>query len=129
MADTPLEGVRVLDLTHGITGPYVTKLLAGCGAEVIKMERPGVGELARPLGPFPGDLPNPEKSGMFLNLNTSKKSVTLNLKSVTGRRIALRLASQADLVIESFRPGVMQRLGLTYDALRAQNTQLSLVHI
>src|SRR5205823_13936571 len=87
------------------------------------------GDFARRLGPFPEDLPHPEKSGMFLNLNTSKKSVTLNLKTATGRQIVERLARQSDLVIENFRPGVMQRLGLTYEVLRAQHPVISLIHI
>ncbi|MCX6022133.1 MAG: CoA transferase, partial [Chloroflexi bacterium] len=123
------EGVTILDLTHGITGPYATKLFADYGAEVIKIERPGSGDLSRRLGPFPGDLPHPEKSGMFLDLNTSKKSVTVNLKSATGRSIVTRLAQSADLVVESFRPGVLDRLGLGYADLTAHNPRLSLIHI
>ena len=116
---TALAGLRVVDFSHGLPGPYVTKLFADNGAGVVKIERPGTGDFARRLGPFPGDLPHPEQSGLFLDLNTSKQSLTLNLKSATGRRIAERLIAEADLVVESFRPGVMARLGLDYPRLAA----------
>ena len=72
----PLSDLRVIDLTHGIAGPYCTKLLADFGADVIKVERPGSGDYARAEGPFPQDVPHPEKSGLFLHLNTNKRSVT-----------------------------------------------------
>ncbi|MEK7873987.1 MAG: CoA transferase, partial [Chloroflexota bacterium] len=91
-----LSNMRVLDLTHAIAGPYCTKLLADYGADVVKVERPGTGDMARRFGPFPGDRPDPERSGLFLYLNTNKKSVTLDLKSVEGRALALRLAAKAD---------------------------------
>ena len=76
VAGGPLEGIRVLDLTQGIAGPYATKYYSDYGAEVIKVERPGRGDPARRLGPFVGDEPNSETSGMFLHLNTGKRSVT-----------------------------------------------------
>ena len=101
----PLEGIRILDLSQGITGPYCTKLFADYGAEVTKIEHPGRGDVSRRFGPFPGDEPHRERSGMFLELNTGKRSVTLNLKTRSGRAILLRLAEQADLAVESFRPG------------------------
>ena len=75
----PLEGWKVLDLTQGIAGPYVTKLCSDYGADVIKVERPGFGDVSRRIGPFPGDNPHAEKSGMYLTLNTGKRSVTLDL--------------------------------------------------
>src|SRR6202034_2240765 len=75
----PLEGWKVLDLTQSITGPYVTKLCWDYGADVIKVERPGIGDVSRRIGPFPGDNPHAEKSGMFLTLNTGKRGVTLDL--------------------------------------------------
>src|SRR5262249_34576790 len=109
-----LEGVRVLDFTHLIAGPYATKLWADFGADVIKIERPG-GDPARRLGPFQGDDPDPEKSGLFFLLNTNKRSVVLDLKSEPGRDAALALARSADLVVESFRPGTMDRLGLGWE--------------
>ena len=76
MPEGALADITVLDLTHHIAGPYCTKLLATYGAEVIKIERPGTGDPARQTGPFPGDVPHPEKSGLFLHLNTNKQSVT-----------------------------------------------------
>src|SRR5215208_4314530 len=112
MTPTALEGVRILDLTHYIAGPYCTKLLADYGAEVIKVERPGLGDGARRLGPFPGDEPHPEKSGLFLHLNTNKYGVTLELKSATGVDLFRRLVADCDVVVESFAPRVMPSLGL-----------------
>jgi crotonobetainyl-CoA:carnitine CoA-transferase CaiB-like acyl-CoA transferase len=129
MSDRPLDGVTVLDFTHYVAGPACTRTLAGWGAEVIKVERPGVGDGARRLGPFPGDRPDPERSGLFLYLNTGKKSVTLDLKSATGRKIALDLAGQADLVVESFRPGVMASLGLDYATLAGRDPRIVVTSI
>ena len=82
-----LSDVKVLDLTQYITGPYCTKMLADYGADVIKIEKPGDGDGARRLGPFYGNIPHPEKSGLFLYLNTNKRGITLNLKSLTGKKI------------------------------------------
>jgi len=107
----------VVDLTHHIAGPYCTKMLADYGAEVIKVERPGLGDPTRRAGPFPGDLPDMEKSGLFLYLNTNKKGITLNLKSTMGKAILKRLVAMADLVVESFSPRVMPSLGLGYEEL------------
>src|SRR4030043_2176050 len=91
-----LSGMTVLDLTHHIAGPYCTKMLADYGAEVIKIERPGSGDPARSMGPFPKDEPHSEKSGLFLYLNTNKKSITLNLKSATGAAILKNMVEKAD---------------------------------
>jgi crotonobetainyl-CoA:carnitine CoA-transferase CaiB-like acyl-CoA transferase len=124
-----LEGLRVLDLTHQIAGPYCTKLLADYGAEVIKIERPGTGDPSRQLPPFFHDNPDPEGSLHFLYLNTSKRGVTLDLKSDRGREIGLELASRADVVVESFRPGVLDRLGLGWETLHAANPRLVLTSI
>ncbi|MDY7032294.1 MAG: CoA transferase [Thermodesulfobacteriota bacterium] len=88
----PLDKVKVLDLTHYIAGPCCTKLLADYGAEVIKIEKPGEGDGARRLGPFFNDEPHPDKSGLFLHLNTNKKGITLNLKTETGVKIFRVLA-------------------------------------
>ncbi len=120
----PLAGVRVLDLTHGIAGPYGTKLLADFGADVIKVERPGTGDYTRSMGPFPGDTPHPEKSGLFLHLNTNKRSVVLDLKSPQGVQVMKELVRDADILVESFKPGVMERLGLSYEALSKINPNL-----
>ena len=129
--ETPgaLNGVRVLDLTHHVAGPYCTKLLADFGAEVVKIERPGVGDDARRFGPFAGDDPHPEKSLLFAYLNTSKKSVTLDLKSPTGRRIFQELLSESHILIESFSPRVMPTLGLGFDRLAESRPGLVMVSI
>jgi formyl-CoA transferase/CoA:oxalate CoA-transferase len=125
----PLEGWRVLDLTQGIAGPYVTKLCSDYGADVIKVERPGTGDVSRRIGPFPGDDPHPEISGMFLTLNTGKRDVTLNLATRTGGELLLELASRCDLVIESFRPGTLERLGLPPERFAEASPAAALVRI
>ena len=100
----PLEGLTVLDLTEWVAGPNCTKLLADFGARVVKIERPG-GDPARRMGPFPGDVPDPERSGMFLHLNTNKESVALDPSRPEGARIVRDLAAQADVLVESHPPG------------------------
>ncbi|MFO7963236.1 MAG: CoA transferase [Desulfobacterales bacterium] len=124
-----LDDIRVLDLTWHIAGPYCTKLLADFGAEVIKIEKPGDGDPARRMGPFPNDVFDPEKSGMFLNLNTNKKSITLDLKSFRGRKIFLELVKKVDVLVESFSPKVMPGLGLDYETLEKVNPALVMVSI
>ena len=124
-----LDDLRVLDLTWHIAGPYCTKLLADFGAEVIKIEIPGEGDPSRKMGPFPDNVAHPEKSGMFLHLNTNKKSITLNLKSETGKRIFKDLVKEVDLVVENFSPRVMPSLGLDYESLEKINPKLVLVSI
>ena len=121
--------VKVLDLTHHIAGPYCTKLLADYGADVVKVEKPGEGDPARRLGPFPQDIPHPEKSGLFLHLNTNKRSVTLDLKSATGQKVFRELVTDADILVESFRPGVMASFGLDYAALEKVNPRLVMASI
>ena len=125
----PLEGWQVLDLSQGVTGPYVTKLCSDYGADVIKVERPGLGDVSRRMGPFPGDDPHAEKSGMFLTLNTGKRGVTLDLATRTGRELLLQLAGQSDLIIESYRPGTLERFGLTPERFAAANPAAALVRI
>jgi crotonobetainyl-CoA:carnitine CoA-transferase CaiB-like acyl-CoA transferase len=129
MLPAALDGVRVLDLSHTIAGPFCGKLLADFGADVIKVERPPAGDPARTIGPFYHDEPHPEGSAVFLHLNTNKRGITLNLKSAEGLGIARRLAERAQIVIESFRPGTIDRLGLGYDVLRALNPAVILVSI
>ncbi len=124
-----LAGIAVLDLTQGIAGPYCTKLFSDYGADVLKVERPGSGDTSRRAGPFPDDVPHPERSGLFLDLNTGKRSLTLNLKTGTGKEILMRLAVEADLVVESFRPGTLARLGLDSAALETANPAATLVSI
>ena len=119
-----LSNIKVLDLTHYVAGPYCTKMLADYGAEVIKIERPGTGDGARRIGPFYNDDPHPEKSGLFLHLNTNKKSITLNLKTKTGVQIFKELVRQADLVVENFRPQTLPALGIDYNVLKEVNPRL-----
>ena len=128
MQDTALQGVRVLDLTHHVAGPYCTKLLADFGADVVKVERPG-GDPARSLLPFAGDDPHPERSLLFAYLNTSKKSVTLNLKTPTGISLLHRLIADADILVENFSPRVMPSLGLDFNTLAEINPSLVTVSI
>jgi crotonobetainyl-CoA:carnitine CoA-transferase CaiB-like acyl-CoA transferase len=124
-----LSDVKILDLTHYIAGPYCTKLLADHGADVVKVEKPGQGDGARRVGPFLSDDPDPEKSGLFLYLNTNKKSITLNLKADTGVKVFKELVREADILVESFRPGVMARLGLDYETLEKMNPRLVMTSI
>ncbi len=117
------EGVRVLDMTNVLAGPFSTELLALCGADVIKIENPSGGDLARKLGNV--TQLNAELMGTsFLAQNANKKSLTLNLKVDEAKEIFLRLVEDADIVVENFRPGVMERLGLGYPVLRKRNHRL-----
>jgi len=129
MSASALSGVRVIDLTHYIAGPYCTKLMAGFGAEVIKVERPGSGDKLRSVGPFYKDRPGVERSIPFLWLNTGKKSITLNLKTERGRDVFKRLVKDADILVENFSPGVMSGLGLSYEVLREINPRLVMTSI
>ena len=124
MAEQALSDVKVLDLTWHIAGPYCTKMLADYGADIIKVERPGEGDPARRVGPFLGDEPHPEKSGLFAHLNTNKRSITLNLKNAAGNKVFKQLVGDVDILVESFRPHVMSALGLGYEVLRELNPRL-----
>ena len=117
MADGALGGVRVVDLTQGIAGPYCTKLLADLGAEVIKVEPPG-GDYTRRLGPFPGDIPDGEKSGLFIHLNGNKKSLVLDITTDDGKAVLRQLLANTDVLVESETPGRMSELGLGYEELK-----------
>ena len=127
--DGALADLRVLDFTHYVAGPYTTKLLADYGAEVLKVERLGSGDGARRIGPFPGNIPHPEKSGTFLHLNTNKRSITLNLKSSEAQDIVKRLVAEVNVVVESFRPGQMAAFGLNYETLRSINPRIVMTSI
>lgn len=129
MTEQALAGVRVLELARYIAGPYCGKLLAGFGAEVIKVEHPHTGDPARHWGPFPGDRPDLEASGMYLYLNTNKKSITVDLETATGQEIVQRLAEESDVLLEDFPPGTLQRLGLDYERLAQRNPRLILVSV
>ncbi len=124
----PLDDVTVLDLTHYITGPYATKLLADYGAKVIKVERPG-GDPARGLGPFRGGEEHPERSGTFFYLNTNKRSVVLDLRRDGACEVFGRLLDRADVVVENFRPGALDALGVGWEFIHARRPDLPLVSI
>ncbi len=127
-SERALEGVKVLDLTHHISGPYCTKLLADFGAEVLKVERPG-GDPTRRMAPFLNDDIDLEKSLVFAYLNTNKQSVTLNLKTEKGMQVLKSLIEQTDVVVENFAPRVMESLGLDFESLQKINPSLVLTSI
>lgn len=114
-----LSGLTVLDLTRLLPGAYCTQMLADLGADVIKVEEPGRGDYNREFPPI-----NVKESGSFLLLNRNKRSVTVNLKTEEGKAMLRRLAARADILVEGFRPGVMDRLGVGYEALTKENPRL-----
>lgn len=119
-SDPPLSGLRVLDLSRVLAGPFCTMMLGDLGAEVIKVEKPGTGDDTREWGPpFAGG-----ESAYYLSVNRNKKSVTVNFKSEAGRRIIRQLAGQVDVLVENWRIGTMEAWGLGYDALRSLNPGL-----
>ncbi len=126
---SPLDGVKVLDFSQGTAGGISTKLMAVMGADVVKVEPPGAGDVTRKTGPFPGDVPHPEKSGQFLYLNTNKRGVTLSLEHAAGREAACRLVQWADIVVQNFRPGQFAEWGLGYDEIEQMNPGAILVSI
>ncbi len=123
MSEDPLNGIRVLDLTNVLAGPFCCHQLAHLGADVIKVEVPGSGDLARVLGADP-ELNAALMGVSFLAQNAGKRSVTINLKSPDGVALLKRLVERADVLVENFRPGVMNRLGVGPDVLRAVNPRL-----
>jgi crotonobetainyl-CoA:carnitine CoA-transferase CaiB-like acyl-CoA transferase len=129
MTEGALQGVRLLEYGQLVSAPYCAKLLADLGAECIKVEEPPSGDPARRRGPFPEDIPHPEKSGLFLYVNTNKLGITLDPSTPTGRLIFQRLTQEADILIEDRPPGEMERLGLGYAALSALNPALIVTSI
>lgn len=116
----PLAGLRVVDLTHVLAGPFSTMLMGDLGAEIIKVEPPGEGDHTRGVGPvFAGG-----ESAYFLAVNRNKKGIVVNLKSPEGLEVLRRLASQADVIIDNFRPGALAKMGISYDAYREENPGL-----
>lgn len=115
----PLEGIRILDLSWVLSGPFATMVLSDLGAEVIKVERLEIGDIARGNGPCVKGL-----STYFLSLNRGKKSITLNLASEQGKNIFLRLVEQVDIVVENFVPGTMKKLGLDYEVVKQRNPKI-----
>lgn len=129
MAQQALSDITVIDLTHHVAGPYCTRLLASFGAQVIKVERPDGGDPARRRGPFPDDVPHPERSSLFLHLNTGKRGATLNLKTTAGKKLLEELVTKADILVENFAPRVMPSLGLGYERLAELNPRLIMTSI
>lgn len=124
--DRPLEGIKVLDFSHGVAGPFCTMLMGDLGAEVIKIEHPRRGDNTRYMNVskrFVSDIPR-AGGDYFMAINRNKQSMTLDLKSDAGREIALDLAEWADVAVSNFRPGVMKKLGLSYEDLAARNDKL-----
>lgn len=124
-----LDDVRVLELTHTLSGAFCAKLLADQGADTLKVEPPGRGDAARYEPPFLGGEPHPERSAIFLACNTNKRSITLDVTTPSGRALLLQLIATRDLVIESYTPGYLADLGLGYDMLREVNPRLILTSI
>jgi len=129
MRDRALGGLKVLEYAQLVTGPYCTKLLGDLGAEVIKIEEPGIGDEARRRGPFLNDTPHPERSGLFLYVNTNKLGITLRVGTATGKKIFRELVKEADILVEDKPPGVMKELGLDYESLRGINPRLVMTSI
>ena len=129
MSERVFSGVKILDLTQGIAGPYCTKLFASFGAEVVKVERPNLGDITRKMGPFPNDEYDLEKSGTFFYLNTNKKSITLNVQSKKGTEILKRILKTTDIFVESYVPGTLQKLGLSSKRLRTINPRMIVTSI
>lgn len=119
-SNLPLEGTRILDLTRLLPGPYATQLLGDMGATVVKVEQPGTGDYMRDMEPRLAD----GESHVFSILNRNKESVSLDLKDERGQEAFLTLAEEADAVVEGFRPGVVDRLGIDYETVRARNESI-----
>ncbi len=115
----PLEGLRVLDMSRVLAGPYTTMILGDLGAEIIKIEMPGSGDDSRSFGPFIDS-----ESAYFMSINRNKKSVALNLKIERSKEIIKQLAAKSDILVENFRPGTMDRLGIGWDVLKQINPRL-----
>jgi CoA:oxalate CoA-transferase len=115
----PLNGIRVIDLTQVLFGPFATMLLGDMGAEIIKIERPGIGDIARGNGPVVNGI-----STYFLSLNRGKKSITLNLSNKSGVEVLLKLIKTADILVENYKPGTMKKLSLDYETVRKINPSL-----
>ena len=124
-----LEGVRVLDLTEGIAGPYCTRLFATMGAETIKVERRPAGDPSRAMGPFPAGGDDPEASATYLYLNCSKKGIALDIDTEEGRRLFRELAASSQVVVESFAPGFLSGRGLDYETLSRDRPSLVMTSI
>lgn len=129
MSDSALSGLKVLDLGRGVSAAYCASVLADFGADVVKVEKPGEGDVFRHLGLFHGETPDIETGALHLYLNANKQSITLNLNSSAGQDLLKRLIAYADVVVEDFAPGYLASLGLGYEALSGINASLVLASI
>jgi len=129
MTEGALAGVRVIELGRGVSAPFCAKLFGDYGAEVIKVEPPGLGDVTRRWGPFPGDEPDPEKSGLFFCLNTNKRGVAIDVADRDGREALLQLLERADVLVENNSPQQMRSWGLSYPALAERNPHLVMISI
>ena len=129
MKQGALKGIKVLDLSQHISGPYCTKLLAALGADVIKIEKPEKGDVARNMGPFLNDKPHLETSAPFLYMNTGKQSITLDLEKRAGVGLLKEMVKDSDVLVENFKPLAMSELGIGYDHLKGINPSLIMVSI
>ena len=120
----PMQGIRIVDFSIALTGPYAAALLADQGASVVKIERPGIGDIARWVGVSVNGI-----SSLFQACNRGKRSIAIDLTTEQGRDIARRFVSEADVVLQNFRPGVLDKLGLGYDALRVGHEDLVYVSL
>ena len=128
MTERALDGLRVVDISQGIAGPYATKLLADAGATVTKVEPPG-GDYSRRLGPFPGDIPDPDQSGLYLHLNTSKRGITLDVSVTSGQVVLKKLLANADVFVCGEKTSTLGAWGLTYDDLKADFPELVVAQV
>lgn len=115
----PLKGLKILDLTRVLAGPYCTMILGDLGADIIKVEIPGKGDDSRHFGPYIKD-----ESAYFMSLNRNKRSITMNLKHEDGKTLLKELVQEVDVIVENYRPGTMEKLGLGYDVLKELNPKL-----
>ncbi|MFC1924754.1 CaiB/BaiF CoA transferase family protein [Chloroflexota bacterium] len=129
MARKALSGIKVLEWAQMVAGPYCTKQLADMGAEVIKIEGPGKGDKARSREPFLNNVPHPERSGLFLYLNTNKRGITLDVKNPKGKKIFQELVKDVDIFVEDNPPKLMEELKLTYEELKEINPGLIMTSI
>src|SRR4030042_1242582 len=129
MAESALAGVKVLEYCQMVAGPYCTKLMADLGAEVVKIEKPPWGDEARRRPPFLHDIPDPETSGLFLYLNTSKLGITLNVETRIGKSIFKKLVREIDILVEDNPPRLMQEQELDYKILRELKQRLIMTSI
>ena len=120
----PLDGLRVLDVTHIVAGPFCSMILADMGAEVIKIERPGVGERGRSNGPFIDGPDGQRVSSRYLGLNRNKKSVTIDLRDPRCKLAFERMVAQSDVLLDNWGPGALRRLGLGYERLQEINPRI-----